>query len=367
MLCVKTTVIEVCQTFGVSLFIFKVLPCVENVTALFLLNTVCLIPAIFKMAFSSKRGMTRLKASIIVLFDLIAILCQLGVCFIFLIRKFDYKTKSSQFNREQPDRFFILYVVGSTLLISLGWWETFAAVRFSTNRVTVFVQTQINELRKHRSKVYILISPIKIALIYLFGYLLLPTKLQMQYAFFDNIMNMTSTAENNNNSPQTATSTASSMPKASDDLFFANNHCYMPFLFHVISSAICFYTSRIACKVLMQQIGFALPLSLSTGVTFYILAHWSMVNKSAKLLLVDGPVQPFIFLDGFDRELKIAKLFLVVVVVISFQPLSISNNKPNKQCSRFSSDSACSGYHSCGYRRTYGSRNWKDLRKTKGK
>jgi hypothetical protein len=310
----QVTIIEICQTFGVSVFIFKVLPCVENITALFLLNAVCLVPAIFKMALSSKRGMTRLKASIVMLLDLVAILCQLSVCFMFLVKRFDYKTKvNSQLKKkEEPDRFFILYVVASTVLVSLGWWETFAAVRFSTNRVTIFVQTQINELRKHRSKVYLIISPIKIALIFLFGYLLLPAHLQMEYALFDNIVNMTSSGTTGiesttrsmttvANFQQLTTSTVS--PQPTIDNLFHSSACYMPFLFHVISSAVCFYTSRIACKVLMQQIGFALPLSLSTSVTFYIIAHWSMVAKNTKLTFnVESSIQRFMYLDGFDRK-----------------------------------------------------------------
>jgi hypothetical protein len=54
-------VVEMSQTLGTSLFVFKVLTNIPNINALFLMNVTCVFPLIFKIVFASSRGLTRLK------------------------------------------------------------------------------------------------------------------------------------------------------------------------------------------------------------------------------------------------------------------------------------------------------------------
>jgi hypothetical protein len=49
------------------------------------------------------------------------------------------------------------------------------------------------------------------------------------------------------------------------DLFFIHPGFLVPFVIFVISSMFCYYAARIACKVLMQGLGY------STPVTFLVL------------------------------------------------------------------------------------------------
>ena len=81
----KTLIVEVCHTLGVALFVFKVLPNVENMFGLFLMNALCIVPAILKVIFASTRGMTRFKRFVTFLFDIIAIVCQLSCVVLFKI------------------------------------------------------------------------------------------------------------------------------------------------------------------------------------------------------------------------------------------------------------------------------------------
>lgn len=273
--------VEVAQAFGVSLFVFKVLPNVENVNGLFLMNAVCIVPAILKLIFSSRRDMTRLKKFVSVLLDIVAILCQLSVFGIVKYDGFFYKQKSID---KIQSNWFLLQVILSTLLISLGWWENYTEVRFSTNRFTIFIQNQINDLRKHRAKVYLLVSPVKIVLIFLFGYLLLPAELQKDYSKFNLPVNETL-----------------KLVVKKEDIFLHNTGFYWPVVVHIISSAICFFTARIACKVLMQRVAFALPLGMSTGATFFVLAGFSMLRQSERIPIFDL-LPDYFFLNGFDRK-----------------------------------------------------------------
>lgn len=291
---------EVSQTLGISLFMFKVLPSVPNVNGLFLMNAVCLIPAILKILFSSRRGMTRLQKFLVFILDVVSLLCQSSIWFIFYSQSFYYKANPSSDPKMRPDGNFIGYVIASTILISLGWWETYAEVRFSTNRLTIFVQNQINDLRKHRHKIYVFLSPLKVFLTFLFGYLLLPPNLQQQYMNFGISLSTNGTTTPVN--PSSMDEPNIPIEEAKLDAFTLSNGFFWPLIIHFVSSAICYFTARLACKVLMQGLGFALPLALTTPICYVILLFASMQYKTEKLIfLSDGPFVDLIYLDGFNR------------------------------------------------------------------
>jgi hypothetical protein len=265
--------VEMLQTLGIVIFIFKVLPQTGNVTGLFLMGSVCFVPALLKVIFSSHRGMTRFKKFITFLADLLAIVCQASVWLIFVfVKNFDSK-------KQLKTNHFELYLVVSTLLISLGWWENFAQVRFTTNRVSYFIQNKINELRKYNAKIYLLANACKIVCTFLFTYVMMSKNMQDQYPNFRNEINFTTN-------------------KMEQDIFFNNATVYFPFLLHIVSTAICYYTGRTACKVLMQGLGFSLPLLLSTPATLLLIIILSM--RSGTISVYSGPLEEILYLDRFD-------------------------------------------------------------------
>ena len=78
-----TACVETLHTFGMALFLFKILPNVENVTGLFLMNALCLVPAVLKAVFDSKRGLTRLQRFVTLFLDLLAIALQATALILF--------------------------------------------------------------------------------------------------------------------------------------------------------------------------------------------------------------------------------------------------------------------------------------------
>lgn len=283
--------VETSQSLGTSLFIFKVLPSISNMNALFLMNATCILPLIFKIIFASSRGLTRLKKIVILTLDILAIACQASIWFI--CNKSYYNQKvNSNFQKMQPDSYFPLYVIASTLLMSLGWWETYAEMRFSTNKFFMFIQNQISDLRKYRSKIYVFINPMKIVLIFAFGYALLPRILRNQYMNFN--MSMSSNITFKQDSDQTVSFTTEKLDK-----FTFQSGFHLPLIVNIISSAICYFSSRLACKVLMQSFGFALPLSLSTPVTFTLMALVSRL-KSENITYFGDPWKNTLNIEGFD-------------------------------------------------------------------
>ena len=75
----------------------------------------------------------------------------------------------------------------------------------------------------------------------------------------------------------------------------------MPQLFmsQVISSGVCYYTGRLACKLCMQRLGFALPLMLATPVTLTLALVMCKWVPAARVFHAD-----FVFWtchEGFER------------------------------------------------------------------
>ena len=67
----------------------------------------------------------------------------------------------------------------------------------------------------------------------------------------------------------------------------------------VISSGVCYYTGRLACKLCMQRLGFALPLMLATPVTLTLALVMCKWAPAARVFHAD-----FLFWtchEGFER------------------------------------------------------------------
>ena len=292
-------IVEIGQTLGIVIFLFKVLPQTGNVTGLFLMGSMCIVPSMLKVIFSSHRGMTRFKKLITFLLDILAILAQASVWLVFLFVK--------NFDKSEKKKDFELFLVLSTVLVSLGWWENFAQVRFTTNRISYFIQNQINELRKYNAKIYLVTNAAKIVCTFLFSYVMMNKNMKEQFYNFKNQINFTQSKD----LVLMANLNLENKKLVEEDLFFKNATVYLPFVLHVISTAICFFTGRTACKVLMQGVGFALPLLLSTPVTVILIVVLSIINDLQPITIYDGVLQHILYLDHFD-SLKFLIFFFVV-------------------------------------------------------
>ena len=108
----------------------------------------------------------------------------------------------------------------------------------------------------------------------MFSYVMMTKNMQEQYINFKNQINFTA----NKDLLLTANLNLESKKLIEEDVFFKNATVYFPFMLHVISTAICFFTGRTACKVLMQRLGFSLPLVLSTPATLLLMIILSIKN-----------------------------------------------------------------------------------------
>jgi hypothetical protein len=140
--------VEIGQSLGIVLMLFRVLPFVQNSVGLFCMSAVCFVPGILKIIFGSRRGQTHFKKMCIVIVDFLAILAQASIWFIFIMASNAFSSNENSlssiinFNAMTKELFshistnssgssstsFIISLVTSTCLISLGWWENFAQV-----------------------------------------------------------------------------------------------------------------------------------------------------------------------------------------------------------------------------------------------
>ena len=154
----QVLIVEAAHTFGLCLFIYKVLPAYDIVRALLLTCATSIVPAALKLLLTKGD-----RSPLSVIFDICALLMQCSV--FFLATMF---TRSHAF--QLPDSLHLLELCASVTLISLRYWENFIDRDIGTLAVQNFKQT----LRLGRCKMYIFASIWKIALTLAFAYLLIP-------------------------------------------------------------------------------------------------------------------------------------------------------------------------------------------------
>ena len=219
----KVHIVETCHTIGLSLLVFRILPSIDNVTGLFILNGICIVPAILNL-FVSHRSNNQLLKLLTFISDIAAIFMQLSVCFIPYILPNADKI-SSKLLWELPLSLF---------LISLGYWESFTEINFFKQ-----FRHHVKLLKKTRPKIYITVSLLKIFILITSAISFLPKTIDKQmYLHIFNDIPMGEKFHQN-----------LGIFNEYDDLFRMTNQVYIPFLLQIISSCICYYTGRVACKV----------------------------------------------------------------------------------------------------------------------
>ena len=160
-------VVEGAHTFGLCLFVFKVLPRFDVVRALLLMNATCVVPALFKLLLTKgQRG----SASVVA--DILALAMQCSVFFIYTI----YLTRDGE---AIDDVALLIQIAASLVLVSIRYWENF----IDRDVGVVCIQSLKARLRAGRCKTYIFASLWKIALTFTFLYVLVPDMTPMADIF----------------------------------------------------------------------------------------------------------------------------------------------------------------------------------------
>ena len=166
--------------------------------------------------------------------DICSLLMQLSICFIpYLLPNKDRSSNSFQW--QLPLALF---------LISLGYWESFMETRLSKQKFFQWFQHGIRALRKTRPKIYITASLLKLFILIASAVYFLPKSIDRNLYF--RVFERTPLGIHRGNIPRVL---GGGVFDEHEDLFRITYEVYIPFLVQIISSCVCYYTGRIACKV----------------------------------------------------------------------------------------------------------------------
>ncbi|GAB1605132.1 chitin synthase chs-2-like, partial [Argonauta hians] len=299
--------IESLHSFGLCLFLFRVLPCLNTIRCLLLMNAVCQIPAILRL-FATKRSEDKRRKIITIIFDFFAVLMQL-TAIVVALTSMSTSCKQDKHHTTQASN-----VVGidngkngakqttdipapqtweipvALILISVKWWENFFDKSIKIGRREFCVKEYKDSLYRVRVKAYILVSAWKIGLTFGFAFLLIPNLSLVSKAFGTllhkevyNCTNTTLPAVTTLSFLQSTVTTNNTFQhrtiNCSDPADATNGCCqgthedpwwefmtYLPLIIQIVSSGLCYYLARLACKLCMQRFSFAAPLCLVTPV-----------------------------------------------------------------------------------------------------
>jgi hypothetical protein len=130
-------------------------------------------------------------------------------------------------------------------LISLGYWESFIETRISKEKFLKYFQHGIRALKKTRPKIYVTASLLKLFVLITSAIYFLPKSIdkKIYLHIFERI------PIGLNNDANIRRTVGGGIFDEQDDLFRITYEVYIPLIVQIISSCICYYTGRIACKV----------------------------------------------------------------------------------------------------------------------
>jgi len=171
---------------------------------------------------------------LILLTDIGSVLMQLCVCFIPYILPTNEKI-SRGFQWELPL---------ALILISLGYWESFIETRISKQKFFQWFQHGIRALKKTRPKIYVTASLLKLFVLIVSAMYFLPKTIDKK--IYLRIFDQIPIGSNDVNIRRVL---GGGLFDEQEDLFRITYEVYLPLIIQIISSCICYYTGRIACKV----------------------------------------------------------------------------------------------------------------------
>ena len=224
------------------LFAFYVLPSIDPIRGLVLTFGVGIVPAILKLF--DQQGSDGRKFYVIVA-DILAVIAQISILILWPVRNLIV----------QQDIELTWTIPVSLLLISLGWWENYINKFTKMGAIGKRLNEFKHNVRRMRTKLYIVASFWKICLTLALMTIMLTAGSSscLKVLYF--------TADYAVDCPHM-------LNPIGDNVASAEYH-KDPFwvaAVQVISCLICYQFSKTACKIMLQIVGFSLPLMLAAPV-----------------------------------------------------------------------------------------------------
>lgn len=259
-------VIESLVAVGTAVLVLIVMPKLDILTNLCIPGGICILSAVFQIAF---RLQTR---SWMIIYPICSLILVLSGYTLLVI---DYYVRESTFVPEQMEGFYVYIGIGifASVLVSLNWWEN--PFQASTN-----IQEMLKDLDSFRDSVYLFTSLLRIAV-----------TLGVYFLYFCLIANTPIDWD-------AYTQASKGAVEIGLGLFFLQAFC----------SAACHWFGVVACKIHAVRFGFALPVSLIGPVTI-ILGITLFLTQADHLVPSDGIITRGVITGENNSTQNISSIF----------------------------------------------------------
>lgn len=257
---------ETLNSFGVSLFVYYVLPTMDPIRGLVLSFGVAFLPSVLKIFDGrSERG----RNVFVFIFDILAVMLQASVVVLWPVR-------DALAHEDTTQAWSILI---SLPLISLGWWENYVNKFTHLGTLGDKMRDFKRNIRRMRTKIYLIVGLWKIFVT--FGCML-----ALMSEFKSECASALLFQSDNK---------AGNCGHFVDPLHAANiegssllNDPFWICIIQVFSCLFCYTFAKSACKILLQVVSFALPLMLVSPIMLGLFIgnceSWKMTESTGNLL-----------------------------------------------------------------------------------
>lgn len=259
---------EILPTIGSCLLVFIVFPELDVIKAAMLTNGICLVPGV--VAFISRKP-SKVRHTLSLTLDIAAIAMQVTALLAWPIVE------------QKP----ILYVIPVSLcLISIGWWENFASEKSIFPWIGKLAKDK-KEFKNDFYFMYAIITPIKCLIFFVTVLVIIWTREgdvtfmfdRFWDAFNDHSYNVTQIEPIVGTSHVNYTDAVSSITSITMETSFWTP--LLVFLLNIGTTYMCYAFSKFACKIMIQSLSLALPITLTVPVLLTALVSiCGMYNES---------------------------------------------------------------------------------------
>ncbi|XP_063708773.1 chitin synthase chs-2-like [Culicoides brevitarsis] len=271
---------EILSVTGLAMFVFLILPELDVIKGVMLMNCVCFLPSVFSII---SRPFKNWTFPFIIAMDLLALLGQL--------------TGLIAWPAQNSRNLVLWFTPLALILISLGWWENYLSEKSPllkyldrdndknhtnpTGKQYEFSRafaTFKQNIYQSRYRIYLLIAPLKMTLFGIFGALFTGVTFHDFFNSFEvgwgnHTINVTEVVPIYNDHATSAKLDVTDITSILDNelIYSTPNAVLVIFLVHIASSYLCYICGKWACKIQIQLFSFALPINLAVPVTITFL------------------------------------------------------------------------------------------------
>ncbi|XP_076443597.1 chitin synthase chs-2-like [Babylonia areolata] len=263
--------VELLQTFGVCLLLFRVLPVLDFIRGITVSMAIFQLPALLNVLFTERKTSFGMWSCMKFVSAFLALAAQVAAIIFFLVTPFpdDSIRETIPAGRVPSDVPHLSELTWelplAVVLISLGWWENYTTGQWSlSSKVSTTLKKGRQAVQEVRDTATFLVAPFKVGLSVALGKYLTGTTFLLPEPSADN---------------STSSSSSSSSP------MFHLDHYSLLYL-QLGASILVTYLASLACKLHMQKAAFAFPLLLSPlaslGIVYlqcryvFLPGHWHM-------------------------------------------------------------------------------------------